>query len=533
MYHRTRLVSLPWSQGIVQSAVAAAPLFTYDFFVAPGGGTGTGSIADPWSITYAMGQGPGSAQGDGKLPVTGAHVGMRAGVYNVSNLLCNAHGVLGSGVDNADGKLIFRNYNGERANIFGVLPVTDHFTVSADYVWFWGLELSRDWANRTTPINAGAGAWIYQTNNGVKFIHCYGHDGQNCFYISTENNVDSQGRVELYGNLCFNNGWDGSLGSGGHHVYAKHKGTGNRLAIEHNIFGTTFNYCQQLYGTAGAGLIEGVDSRWNVHFNGYVLSGGTWPRDGNLVVIGGELALNDVNFDDNYGYWPNGYGDVGIIAGWRGDLNNGPLRIRRPYFIGGGSGYGVVRVKGRFIPQSNLTLDTAIIRPDGASGNRYCVRVEQTNPVSGFGWTTNTWIRLATTTSWNSLAGQQNFANWKTATGIGASDTATATDPASTLVVVDPTTRYEAGRGHVWYYNWAGLNPIPVNLSPILSPGDNYVVHDARSGGWGAPVLSGVYGGGFVNFPNTQMVDPVPTGGAPNVAPATAPFFNVFLVRKI
>ena len=63
---------------------AGAP-FAFDFIVSPDGGAGAGTLADPWSLAYAIGIGAGTARGDGKLPAAGAHVGLRAGLYSRTN----------------------------------------------------------------------------------------------------------------------------------------------------------------------------------------------------------------------------------------------------------------------------------------------------------------------------------------------------------------------------------------------------------------------------------------------------------------
>src|SRR2546430_7046455 len=72
--------SLP-DGGDAGSADAGVP-FTFDFIVSPGGGAGAGTLADPWSLAYAIGIGAGTARGDGKLPASGARVGLRAGLYS-------------------------------------------------------------------------------------------------------------------------------------------------------------------------------------------------------------------------------------------------------------------------------------------------------------------------------------------------------------------------------------------------------------------------------------------------------------------
>src|SRR2546428_10237852 len=98
-----RILSIPWSEGVAAPMAAnSLPPFPYDFFVSTTGSTGAGTIGDPWSLAYAWGSGAGSAQGDGKLPSSGANIGIRGGTYSHTNTnwILRPSGTLDSGEDN-------------------------------------------------------------------------------------------------------------------------------------------------------------------------------------------------------------------------------------------------------------------------------------------------------------------------------------------------------------------------------------------------------------------------------------------------
>lgn len=531
---------------------------SYDFFVSPTGGTGAGSFESPWSLAYAAGTGAGTAQGDGKLPTTGARIAVRGGTggtqvkYNVSTIAFAAHGSIGSGVDNPDGKLIWEGYRSstyavpERACIFGTATdSSDYCWINGDYQWFLCLENAHDWVNRDNGANGGANFWIRSTIDGTKIAHCDLHDGGNgVFADANGSNSATNGRVDIYANCIRNQGWNqtGSPSSSAHGMYLHHKSAAaGRMRVEENIMGSTFALCCQLYDAAAAGHVEDIDYNGNVHFNAGVLSSAPWPTDQPMLVLGGEQALVSILAADNFFYWPTGYGDECIIASYRASaaVANGVLTILRPYCVGGGSGYGMVNIRGHFGTQSNLTLQDGVFK-DGNVGNRGMIRISDPNAVSGFNISGNTWIRDSANSAWASNNSgsfstenivRKNFANWKTDTGLSSPGTTQSSDPTSTIVFVRPTTRFYSGIGNVIYYNWANLTNIPVDLSTILAVGDSYAVYDNRDP-WNS-VLTGTYAGGTVNFPNTQVTDPTPIGGLPaSAAPATAPFFNAFVVRK-
>ena len=49
---------------------------------------------------------------------------------------------------------------------------------------------------------------------------------------------------------------------------------------------------------------------------------------------------------------------------------------------------------------------------------------------------------------------------------------------------------------------------------------------------FGAPVLSGTYGGGFVAIPMSGVTPPTPIGGSPRPPIKTGPNFDAFVVTS-
>ena len=71
--------------------------------------------------------------------------------------------------------------------------------------------------------------------------------------------------------------------------------------------------------------------------------------------------------------------------------------------------------------------------------------------------------------------------------------------------------RFEYGRGHVVVYNWKHTDTVSADLSPVLSPGDQYEVFDAQCWSCG-PVKTGSYDGKAVPLPMTETRFQEPTG---------------------
>ena len=101
-----------------------------------------------------------------------------------------------------------------------------------------------------------------------------------------------------------------------------------------------------------------------------------------------------------------------------------------------------------------------------------------------------------------------------------------STRPTGVKIFVRPNA-YEAKRANIAIYNWALQSTVSVDVSGVLAPGDGFEVRNAQDF-FGAPVLTGTYGGGSIVLPMTGLSVAVPVGV---VAPLpTGPEFNAFIL---
>ncbi len=633
-----------------------------NWYVATTGNSGNpGTLASPWDITTGL---------TSSLIQPGDTVWLRGGTYNRTDATFQPSrpGVVGSGVDNPDGKVIYRNYNptvslvtdtgdpsqqerviiqetnttaaatsgattvnGINGNGSATLsiakgagvnqavsaghqltiatgPAAGRYVITAantivqntnttvavapnlrgataggeaislqlgnsaidlwqtntgnNFIWLWGLELAGVLAQRTFETSGPTGwSTFNQTTDGLKLIHCEIHDlSGGCFLERTS------GRMEVYGNLFYNQGYADTAGDGGgHHIYIHHNNnSAKRLTVEANCMFNDEGISMQMYDSAGAsGAEQNVDFINNIAFNDGALNNATnlGLSDSDMFIVGGPQEISSINCNGNYGFRAAGHGDVFITIGQPGQLIGVTINVNNNYCYGGGSGFGMIRVPatidvagGGSLKFQNNTL--RIPAPD-ATHNGRAYNLAQ-NGGAGYTWSGNTIYRnigvggnacgdetpggipfLAA-----DVTGQcRTLAQFMT--DCGFSGDTRAVDPSTTLVVTIPTTRYEQARGWVIYYNYANLANIPFSPSDFgIHVGDTFVVHDVRNiragnaGQGGSPVLGPtVYAGGTVNLPNTQVADPVMTGSLWGVfhetaPPSTAPTFNAFLVRR-
>ncbi len=98
--------------------------------------------------------------------------------------------------------------------------------------------------------------------------------------------------------------------------------------------------------------------------------------------------------------------------------------------------------------------------------------------------------------------------------------------PTGTKVFVRPN-QYESGRAHITVFNWALAASVGVDLSSFLPAGTGFEIRNANDF-FGAPVASGVYGGGSVTIPLTGLSVAAPIGWL--APPPPGPEFNAFVV---
>jgi len=145
-------------------------------------------------------------------------------------------------------------------------------------------------------------------------------------------------------------------------------------------------------------------------------------------------------------------------------------------------------------------------------------------------WSGNQYYRDPAASGWILRRLPFPFQEWRSATGLGSTDSALAGKPSVTTVFVLPD-RYAAGRAFVTVYNWGGALAANVDMSGILAPGDSFVVRNVQDL-FGAPVGGGTFAGGAIDFPLGGVAPPVPVGMSSSRARRTGPMFDVFLVTR-
>ena len=120
---------------------------------------------------------------------------------------------------------------------------------------------------------------------------------------------------------------------------------------------------------------------------------------------------------------------------------------------------------------------------------------------------------------------------WTNAIITGNTVITSGTKPTQPLVFVRPNA-YEPGRANVIIYNWSRQASVSVDLSSVLSVGRRYEVRNVQDL-FGAPLVSGTFGGGTISFPMAGITPPTPVGLTSSPAPVTGPDFNVFLVTTL
>lgn len=493
------------------------PPFAFDFYVSTtGGGAGhTGSIGDPWSLSFAI-------SGAGGALTAGKRVAIRGGTYDagVGAWDVTVSGVVGSSVDAIDGKIVFRNYPGESVVIRNsAAGASDVLKVDCDYVWFWGLEIyDNGWTSRNIATQTNGCVDLGNLHgNGVKLIHCVIHDGEQC--IENITGAINSDKFELYGCILYNAGVD--VSPLGHNFYVHHTGSSTaKFVAECNVVFSSFGLLGQFYGNTDH--VDWFDILSNIWFNGGALSFSN-PYGSQMVLVGGGgQPPTNIRYLSNMLFGSDSNGRTLEIGFSAGSINNFEAGFN--YHVGGGHSADSFSVNRPVVPESSLNVHDNFWKV--ADVNSIIGTWPDINPVT-YTWSNNEWHHIST-----SGFGGTTWAAWKTATSLGGTDTQSDTAPATTKVFVVPATRYEPNRGIVCYFNWGSLSSIPVDLSSILGIGNSYSVYDVRD--LVNPVISGTYSGGTVNFPTTQKTDPTPIGGfvGGQTPAATAPFFNAFMVVR-
>lgn len=449
------------------------------WYVAPNGTLGgAGTLASPWALATAF-------SGAGGKIHPGDTVWLRGGTYG-SGEASSMWTITTNGTTAQP--IIFRQYIGERATLNGAIDAEGSNT------WFWGFEVANTSSN-TQDIQG-----VDSHCPGCRFIHLVVHDHSGDGF-----GLWSEGPNQVaYGNLVYNNGFLGtSVGSYGHGIYAQNE-TGTKL-LQDNVLWNQFGYGIHVYGSGNA-FLNNFTVQGNASFNSGV-------GDGMNYTLGGGSPLINLVATGNMAYYnPSRMGNSFRI-GYNFGTTNQNGTCTNNYIVG-------TAFVSQWTSGFTFTGNTVINLQGGA-----VINLDQDVPASS-NWNQNAYFYQGQFDPFAALGSAYDFAGWKSTFGFDGSSTLSGATPPN-HIVVEPSP-YEPGRANIIVFNWSHGGSVAVDLSSVLQPGDAFVIKNVQNF-YGAPVLSGVYGG-----PVTLPISAVTPQSSPSgtAMPATSTEFQAYVVLK-
>lgn len=472
-----------------------APGSRAGFYVAPTGtSAGDGTSARPWNLSTAL------SGADGRIR-PGDTVWVRGGQY-VGPFVSTLMGTSAA-------PIVVRAYPGERVSISSESLTAQPLKVAGEWGWYWGLEVFVSHVQRYQSTGERPNC-VYPSRPNNKFINLVLRDCQVGMSFSNESE-----NSELYGSIIYNNGWIGPDRTHGHGIYTKNDGSTIKVIRDNVVFNQMRNGIQ-MFTEAGSGNLRGFLIEGNVFFNNGVLTSN--ENSASNMLLGGKEVADNVTASRNMLYFSPSVLNGSVRIGYNNTLENGRMTFEENYIVGGSTlldvGYW-----------ANLTIARNFLY----ARDEVVAIADPT--LAGHVWSSNMHVRDPNAAAWRHGGTAQRFADWRTATGLGATDQVVAQAPTETRVFVRPNL-YEPGRGHVVIYNWGRLGAVSVDLGSVLRAGDRYEIRNVQDL-WGTAVVKGTYGGGSVSIPMSGVAPPTPIGSVPNAAPRTGPDFDTFLVVRV
>ena len=406
--------------------------------------------------------------------------------------------------------IIVRQYPGERATLDVGASQNDVLTVNGSYATYWGFEIMSSGTQRFGTAGTGSpprGDGVYINNaSNVKLINLIVHDVGHGTY--TENSAHN---IEIYGWIIYNGGVEDGTRSDGHGIYIKNDGIGFKVARDNVIF--------DQFGFGIHGYAQTTTTLKNLVFDGNVLFNNGTPSDydnPNMQLGGSTIADNDT-VTNNMVYFSPGVssGNGNVRIGYSSTLN-GTAVLRNNYVVGGTQTLDVGYWSSLTVQSNTIVAPGEVVtQHDGASASTQR-------------WSGDMHYHDPSTQDWQVAGSSYTFPNWLAK--VGATDQASATMPSTPRVFVRPN-RYEAGRGVIVIYNWTQQGSVPVDLTGVVAVGNRYEVRNVQDI-FGAPVVSGTYGGGSIDVPMNGVTPPQPIGGSFKPLIKTGPNFDAFIVTS-
>jgi len=498
-------------------ALGANSVRAADFYIATNGTfIGDGSITNPWDVYTAFNQ-PASVQ-------PGDTLWLRGGIYipedpSWPSIECYIQGT-------PSAPIIVRQYPGERA-IFQEVPYPQYTGIydqdvlymdSGGYVWFWDFELRSTNTTRCTTVTGSDPTptelpipnSVNITAPGVKLINMIIHDcrgGVGMFVGATDG--------EVYGCLIYNNGWDAPDRGHGHALYVQNQN--GLMTLSDNILFNQFGL--GIHGYTVGSYEQNYLVENNVIFNNGAI--GQYP-DANVgeQILFGNVPISNLNIISNYIYQP--FGVYSSLLQLDYALVDNTTGVVAGNYIAGGC------TEGQYAIYAN-NYQSMIVTGNTVYANGYMLdMINNASSESDH----NTYYGTSGD-NFNNDTSAYTFSGWQSATGYDRHSTYNVNVTPPNQIIVNPNA-FEAKRANIIVYNWAGSNSVNVNVSNVLSPGDNFEIMNAQN--WfGPPVLVGTYNGSSISLPMTNLTTVAPNGvpnscTPTNAIPITGTQFNVFVI---
>ena len=270
-----------------------------EYYVAPNGSsTGDGSPANPWDLQTALSH-PAVVQPGDTIWLRG---GTYTGIYN-STL-----------TGTASAPIILRSFPGEWAVIDTQTTSTDGnaFVILGHWTTYWDFELMN---SRTTDRGGGLN---FAGGRNNKLINLVIHDmGGNFFGKSNE----------IYGNILYNNGVDGSNLE--HQLYIQNDDASRPARIVDSIIFNGFSFGLHVYAS-GVGQLNGIHMIGNVWFNSGAAQTVGDRKDN--VLVGGVNGTSNILLQENMG-WAFNPSERSVALGRYSDLNQ-DIALIDNYLVG-------------------------------------------------------------------------------------------------------------------------------------------------------------------------------------------------------
>ncbi len=393
-------------------------------------------------------------------------------------------------------------------------------TVSGDYTYFYGLEITNSDTDRVTSqggssptdLLRGWNSGIFHTGTGNRFIGCTSHDNGNGVFDG------SSGSGSYYIDCVFyNNGWNAPDRNHGHGIYIQNLAVNAKKYLINCVSFNNYGHSMQIFSSS--------NQTAHVEVDGGAFFGGNIAENNGIVVYGNDVQ--DVTLKNL-----NQYNEP-IVVGQ--DAVNPDITVTDNYFAHtlGGTSFAA-NVFDNFTFTGNTVIWAV-----------WALNITPHNGVTtGFLIDNNHYYRVRTdgfTSGWyvtNDPGGgntQRTYAQWLSATAFD--DNSDNHENASSSVATFPSASYQirsssyiSGRSLLVVRNWGSGNSISVNLSGAgWGNGQTYTIKNAQSG---VTIASGTYNAASPTISlsmNTDSTRYTRTGDAASTPASSMPEFGVFI----